>query len=396
MSVARSIGGREMNCSARGQIGRRIGRAGLWIALTCLVGCNGEGDPGASAGSGGETLGFVLVDFSFDQPEMPAGACPDGWNLDERDLYAKGLAARDPKAAAAVLPGFDYVKADRKQGGPDMCKEPARFDADPHYTVQGLAVATGFDLDGVDSTPAAPGTGACAHADFAGPKGERGVDNQLWLALGCIKGYARGGTIDEFAVNNIREGQRTILVRLSGVDDRQNDDHVELGIFSSPDPIPVDATGAMLDRASLSITGDPRHRNVVDARIANGIVEAGPFDLRLDFKGQYLVGEYALRDAKVRLELLPDGTLRGVLGGYWDFEQFYDIYARQATRLGAMTVGFRCPGMYGAVKRLADAFPDPATGACTAISTAFRLAGVPAFVIEAEAHKETADDAPHS
>ena len=93
-------------------------------------------------------------------------------------------------------------------------------------------------------------------------------------------------------MNNIREGQRTILVRLSGVDDRQNDDHVELGIFSSPDPIPVDATGAMLDRASLSITGDPRHRNVVDARIANGIVEAGPFDLRLDFKGQYLVGEY--------------------------------------------------------------------------------------------------------
>ncbi len=385
-----------MRARANDPTGVASGRAGLGIALACLVGCSGEGEPDAAAGSAGETLGFVLVDFSFDQPEMPADACPDGWNLDERDLYAKGLAARDPAAAAAVLPGFDYVKADRAKGGPDMCKEPARFDAEPHFTVKGLSVTTGFDLDGVDSTSEAPGANACAHSDFAGPDGEPGIDNQLWLVLGCIKGYARGGTIDEFAVNNIREGQRTILVRLTGVDDRQNDDDVELGIFSSPDPIPVDATGAMLDRASLSITEDPRYRNLVDARIAKGVVEAGPFDLRLDFKGQYLVAEYALRDAKIRLELLPDGKLRGQLGGYWDIEQFYDIYARQATRLGAMTVGFRCPGMYGAVKRLADAFPDPATGACTAISTAFRLAGVPAFVIEAEPSKETANDAPHS
>ena len=385
-----------MKSSGRGRMIRRAWGAGLGIALACLVGCSGEDAPDSAAGSSGETLGFVLVDFSFDQPDMPADACPDGWNLDERDLHAKGLAARDPAAAAAVLPGFDYVKADRKKGGPDMCEEPLRFDADPHYTVQGLAVSTGFDLDGFDSTPDVPRAGTCAHADFAGPNGEHGIDNQLWLALGCIKGYARGGTIDEFAVNNIREGQRTILVRLTGVDDRQNDDRVELGIFSSPDPIPVDATGAMLDRASLSITEDPRYRNVVDARIANGIVEAGPFDLQLDFKGQYLVAEYALRAAKIRLELLPDGQLRGQLGGYWDSEQFYDTYARQATRLGAFTVGFRCPGMYVAVKRLADAFPDPTTGACTAISTAFRLAGVPAFVIESEPSKETADDAPHS
>lgn len=389
----------EGRTDGRGGSGRRALRAGVAIALIGAFGCDRESAPAASAGAAagaGETLGFVLVDFSFEQPEMPANACPEGLNLDERDVYAKGLAARDPGAAAAVLPGFDYVKADRKKGGPDMCKEPARFDADPHYTVQGLTVSSGFDLDGVESTPAAPGAGACAHADFQGPNGERGIDNQLWLALGCIKGYARGSTIDEFARNNIREGQRTILVRLSGVDDRRNDDHVELGIFSSPDPIPVDAKGAMMDRASLSITADPRHQNRVDARITNGIVEAGPFDLRLDFKGQYLVAEYALRRASIRLELLPDGALRGQLGGYWDIEEFYDIYARQATRLGVMTVGFRCPGMYGAVKRLADAQPDPATGACTAISTAFRLAGVPAFVIDAEPNQETRADAPHS
>jgi len=376
---------------------RRVGRVG-WVLL--VLACSGEREadvPGSTSGSapseavartstakGGQTFGFVLVDFSFDQPEMPANACPEGLNLDERDLHAQQLAIRDPKAAASVPPGFPYITADRKTAPVDMCKEPLGFPAEPHHLVQGLTVVPGFDLDGVASTRAAPGPNACGHDDFVGAGGEPGIDNQLWTVLGCIKGYARGNTIDEFAVANIREGQRTILVRLSGVDNLSNDDAVELGIFSSADPVPVDAQGAMMDRASLSITNDPRHRNVTPARIENGVVVAGPFELHLDFKGQFLNGEYALRDAKVRLELQPDGTLRGLLGGYWDIEQFYDLYARQASRLGAFTVGFRCPGMYGAVKRQADARPDPKTGACTAISTAFRMEGIPAFVIDPE------------
>ncbi|MBY0400738.1 hypothetical protein K2X89_10610 [Myxococcota bacterium] len=337
-----------------------------------------------AATDGGQTLGFVLVDFTFDQPEMPENACPDGLNIDERELHAQTLAQRDPKAAAAVPPGFPYIIADRKTAPVDMCKEPAGFPSEPHLLVQGLEVAPGFDLDGIASSRTDPGANACVHEDLASPSGEGGIDNQLWSVLGCIKGYARGNTIDEFARANIREGQRTILVRLTGVDDLVNDDAVELGIYSSPDPVPVDAQGAIMDRASLSITSDPRHQNVTRARIVNGIALAGPFDLRLDFKGQFLAAEYALRAARIRLELKPDGTLAGLLGGYWDIEQFYDIYARQASRLGAFTVGFRCPGMYGAVKRQADAYPDPKTGECTAISTAFRMAGIPAFVIDPE------------
>lgn len=370
---------------------RRSDRAG-WIvcagAVVCALGCSGDADssdPDRTASRSGQTLGFVLVDFSFEQPETSPSACPEGFNLDERDLYAQQLAERDPKAAAAVLPGFDFIKADWAKGGPDECKEPSKFDPEPHHLVAGLKVVPGFDLDGIASTNEVPGANACAHTDLSGPGGEVGIDNQLWRAVGCIKGYQRGNTIDEFAIANIREGQRTILVRLSGIDDPVNDDEIEVAFFSSSNPIPVDAAGAMMEGASLSISADPRHRNVTQGRLVNGVVLAGPFDLRLDFKGQFLAAEYALRDARVRLELLPGGRLRGLVGGYWDIEQFYDIYARQATRQGAFTVGFRCPGMYGAVERLADAYPDPVTGACTAISTAFRLSGIPAFVIEPDA-----------
>jgi hypothetical protein len=161
-----------------------------------------------------------------------------------------------------------------------------QFDPEPHH-VQGLKVAPGFDLDGIASTNEVPGANACAHSDLAGPDGAVGIDNQLWRALGCIKGYQRGDTIDEFAIANIREGQRTILVRLSGIDDPLNDDEIEVAFFSSSDPIPVDATGAMMQGASLPITANPRHRNVTQGRLVNGVVLAGPLDLRLDFKGQF-------------------------------------------------------------------------------------------------------------
>ncbi len=339
-----------------------------------------EAEPKAS-----QTFGFVLTDFTFEQPARPENACPQGWNLNERDLLVERLAATDPEASAQVPAGFDYIRLMRERGGPDPCKEPTKFDAEPHLVVQGLEVAPGFDLDGFAATTDDPGPGACPHDDLSSPDGDSGIDNQLWGALGCIWGYERGSTIDEYAISNIKDGQRTILVRLSGVDDERNDDHVELALFMSPDPIPADATGTLMSGASLGVTEDARYRNVMDARIVDGIVTAGPVDLRLDFNGQFLDSEYFFRDARLRLEILEDGGLRGLLGGYWDVEHFYDAYARQATRAGAFSVGFRCPGMYGALQRRADAYPDPESGACKAISTAFRMVGIPAFVIEPEA-----------
>ncbi len=366
--------------------------------LAMLVACGGEHESEhsqdqAQAGSeirpavavtGGQTLGVVLVDFTFEQPDQPSNACPEGWNLDERDLYVEQLARTDAAAASRVPPGFEYLRGLRTSGATDPCEEPDQFAALPHHLLQATNVMPGFDLDSRVSSEGTPGPNACAHDDFTGPAGESGIDNRLWTTLGCIKGYARGGTIDEYAVSNIREGQRTILVRISGIDDLRNDDHVELGLFSSPDPIPADTSGALMDAASLSITDDPRYRNRMDARIEDGVISAASDELRLDFKGQFLESEYVLRDARVRLELLADGTLRGLVGGYWAIDDFYDTYARQASRTGVLTLGFRCPGLRGALRSQADAYPDPETGQCTAISTAFRMAGIPAFVIEPE------------
>jgi hypothetical protein len=340
-------------------------------------------EPTASAlATPSRAFDFVLVDFSFDQPayDLPT-ACPAGLNLNERDYLVAELAERDPAAAEAFPPGFNFIIEDRKRGGVDPCADPGHYEVYDHLTFQGTAPSPGFDLDGHASTPTERGPKSCPHEDFSDPSGRAGIDNQLWRVLGCIEGYQPGATIDEFAITNIRDGARTILVRIRGVDDPRDDPEIEVGLFSGEDAIPLDVSGEWLAGASLGAIEDTRYHNWLPGRIEDGVVTAGPGDILLDFDGQFLDSEYPLRGAQLALEFAPDGSLQGTIGGYWDFERFYDTYARQATRLGAFTVGFRCPAMYQALREYADGYPDPESGACTAISTTFRMVGIPAFVI---------------
>ncbi|NQZ96869.1 MAG: hypothetical protein HRU01_10185 [Myxococcales bacterium] len=374
---------------------RRACVTALIAALTGFTaGCGSveELSPPVLAMASATTLGFVLTDFTFDQPPDSENVCPSGFNIDERELY---LSQVDPTSGITDenTPRYlEYLRLMRKRGGPDPCKEPALFSDDGHLTLEGPGVAAGFDLDGSVSTLENSSPDSCAHQDFSGQAGEPGIDNQLWRVLGCVTGYQRGSIIDEYAITNIREGGRTILIQISDIDDPRNDEHVGVAIFSSPDQIPVDAAGELLSWASLSIAEDERYRNVTSGKLVDGVVTAGPVDLLLDFNGQFLDAEYRLRGAHLRLELEPDGNARGLIGGYWDIAKFYDAYAVQATRSGVFNVGFRCPAIYKALKREADAFPDAETGECSAISTAFRVAAIPAFLIPADSMTVARED----
>jgi len=49
----------------------------------------------------------------------------------------------------------------------------------------------------------------------------------------------------------------------------------------------------------------------------------------------------------------------------------------------AFVLGHTCEGAYYALYDQADAYPDPETGRCTAISTQYVIEAIPAFVVEA-------------
>jgi hypothetical protein len=86
-------------------------------------------------------------------------------------------------------------------------------------------------------------------------------------------------------------------------------------------------------------------------------------------------------NARLQLTFQPDGTLKGLLGGYLPPFAFLD--RGSSAGLGAALIAnYDCASSYNTMKKLADGGRDPKTGQCTTISTAYEIAAVSAFVID--------------
>ena len=72
------------------------------------------------------------------------------------------------------------------------------------------------------------------------------------------------------------------------------------------------------------------------------------------------------------MELLEKQTFErfteGMIAGYQDLANFWDYIQRYEYLL--VTGQFSCPGIYVAMHELADGYPDPKSGECTALSAA--------------------------
>src|SRR5262249_14752435 len=137
---------------------------------------------------------------------------------------------------------------------------------DPGFrTFDGDVPLDGFDLDGTDSSKGDVHT--CAHRDFPARDGSRGIDNQHWRLVGCTAGFQpfhsgiREGRFGRKSQGGIfiSEEDHPILVQISGVDDRKNDDDVTVRFFSSAEPLSLDATSDVVPYASMSVLADEKY-----------------------------------------------------------------------------------------------------------------------------------------
>ena len=71
-----------------------------------------------------------------------------------------------------------------------------------------------------------------------------------------------------------------------------------------------------------------------------------------------------------------------MVAGYYDLDNFWSYMAR----IGELfTVAhFSCPAIYEAAHQLADGYPDPQTGQCTAMSASFDVTAVSGFIIDGD------------
>ncbi|KPH69289.1 hypothetical protein [Novosphingobium sp. ST904] len=132
----------------------------------------------------------------------------------------------------------------------------------------------------------------------------------------------------------------------------------------------------------------------VKGRIHDGVVMTDTipkFDANL---GQDPLLE--LFKARIRLEPQPDGTMKGILGGYRDWRR---IAEGNGSGYSEGLFGYQAPAVYYALQREADGLQNPVTGEYDGISVAYEIDTVPAFMTKespsdmAMADKALADNA---
>jgi hypothetical protein len=361
-------------------------------AATILIGIFSLGAP-AQAGSPGQAvadkaLGFAVTSYPF-AIYKGANDCPDGMALAAKELFLMSVAPAERVRLNKPENTEEFEKrAYHTPDGKDLCEVPD-YPRPPQRTSQGH-ISYGMNLDGTTDGAATPNT--CAHEKLTGPDGTPTIDNQSYRVLGCSSNY-RGppgemGYLDSLRNSGLKDGGTTILIELIGVKDAHNDDDIQVGIYNGADPMVVDATGHMLPYASLSMTDDKKFQTLIHGRIKDGVVttDAGDITLHYDLGGSKK--RYDLKAARLRLELSPDGTAKGLLAGYLPLS---DVdFSRTSKQAGAEMVGYDCPSFTQAFQRYADAYPDPKTGQCTAISTAFEIQAIPVFIVHPEGERKTA------
>ena len=373
------------------------------VLLAALLGATLAAAPATGAptstatASSAKTLGFVITTFNRGIYESKfADECPEGFNVGYDEIWWRGLSKeeRAKQTDNGLRSRLDrYFRAIRRgPNGEDVCAKPTIVKDPPLLTVEGK-LSYGLNLDGRDDGAATPKS--CPHKDFTGVDGTAGVDNQMYRLLGCVYGFRSFGQYEANENENRKSnGKGMTLIEITGVDNARNDPDVTVTYYRAIDQYTLDGGGKFTPFASYRIdaaNGKPRYGSSIKGKIVDGVVLTDAGDANLPFYGNYTYMNQLLRDMRLRLELAPDGaSAKGMVAGYYDVDQLM-FYMSSVGPISSTAIS-NCPSIHVAAHALADGYPDPKTGACTALSSAFNFSAVAAFVV----HPQTVPAAPSS
>ncbi len=356
----------------------RYGARTILLAAASFVALSADGSPASAA----ETRAYAVKWFHYANYSQDSD-CPDGLNPNAEGLFKRILEERGhtPAEIEKKMEDFPYsmYEAGIGQRG-EIDGKPANPYLNPTSTKDPMLklgqgkTGYGFNLDGKVS-----------ENDFVDPEsGEAGVDNQFFRVVGCVSQLRSAPgelpTFPEIQWDMMRDHTPAWLIEFSDVDSFENDDDVGVRVIRAKQPIRRNANGLPQSDMTYAVDPDPRMaNNVARGKIVNGVFTSDtPFDF-------FMVGEafgqaeYALREARYRFSFNEDGNLTGIVGGYHKWRTIYTSWA-----LGGATfeinASFDIPGLYYALRKAADAYPDPETGENDYISAAYWFDAIPAFI----------------
>lgn len=332
----------------------------------------------------GDSMTFV-VDWLAIAGDVSEDQCSAANEKPAQDVFYRLLepaTAAKERAANDAKGGVSLELGDFENRGPNrvnVARLPMAV-SDPGLITVRTQLARGFDLDGNDGTGAPP-AGICRHKNFVSEDGRKGIDNQLFRVQGCIRAYqGHKGFYQQYQNEQRRNANTSLLVQISGIDDPRNDDRVQVTLVHSRDHMAKSADGQkVLPHYTFRVADDPNldyYAIRLNARMHNGVIttESVP-ELRMQAGS-----EMNFHQGRLRLEITPEGRLKGIVAGYQDWRRVMALAAgSNQEQLYGMTV----PGLYNALRREADGLKDPATGQCTGISSTFDIEGTRAFMSSA-------------
>lgn len=353
---------------------------------------------GASAPVQAETREFMVKWFLEAANALPNDTdCPDGLNGSAEEMVRKQLMAVGNSAEE-----IEYLVS-RINGGaspPDVQEAlvfRGRVDGKPTHvytyptSVPDLKLwkqnkgpyVFGFNLDG-----------KVRSADFIDPDtNERGVDNAYWRVAGCqVNQRGSRKEVPAYGARHwdlARDKQPAWLLRIVA-DDFTKDGDVTVHIYRAMERAPRDGAGDMRRYWTFRRDPDMRWQNTLTGKIKDGVIHVTADHMEM-LGDPFGVTNFRVRTAHLRAYFNPDGSLEAVLGGYVPWKTLFFQGSSGAYNFEFMA-GTNVPALFYALRDGADASPDPKTGKNTEISTAWRIEGVQAFIVES-AQSAVADDA---
>jgi len=311
-------------------------------------------------------IGYVMTHRAWAVYQSPEGKveCPNGFNDGPREQF-KQLFPDDGTKRTVV---DTHLMREARQWFPTTAEEPFVFkDA-------GGGISYGLNLDG-----------KVGEGDFTGPDGEKGVDNQLYRAIGCIANYrAPEGTIYHFEQEYMRRySYNRMMIEISGVDSLVNDPEVEVTSYRGRDELLTSATGESFIPGG-SQRPDLRFGKLFISRwkgkIVDGVLITDAADFRFPSGQAFATNDFHyVRDLRFKLRLTEDGA-EGVMAGFVDVEWF-NHHLNTSWSTHHQSYGqLSAPSLYRALNRLADGHPDPETGQMRSISGALNVKFTQVFI----------------
>jgi hypothetical protein len=347
---------------------RKAARTGL-LSMLAMLACgssvaldaNGTGPTEAPPTSAAElpppkdgTIAYVLTDLHWAVFESADGKteCPQGYNEGNREHFKK-LFPEDGTSRTLL-----ETQLRREVDGWYPTTAPEQF----KFLEAGGPTAYGLNLDG-----------KVGQNDFTSPEGDKGVDNQLYRVLGCIRNYRPPeGAIQGFDNDEVtKDVYNRLIIELSGVHSLVNDDDVQVMIYRGRDPILLDATGKNAipgGSQRVDVHWGSKFIQKMHGRIRDGVLTTDPADFVYPWAVFYIATDEFMHAARLKLNLTSTRA-EGLIAGYLDIESWYSQLMRSYSTHHQSYGQSSAPSIYKALRRLADGYPDR-SGANSAISSA--------------------------